>query len=183
MSNQRKQIILNEITFWKQNKLLPEHYCDFLMTLYTEGEHEDKIIGNARDAVKAQEKRKGRAWLYIVPLLSMAIVTLTFLIDTVLLIAIPASILAIVLAVMGVRFLKENDLLGPVLQLCAAMILLGVSLRVCLTYFEGNNIALYATLIGNCILWLIAGIGLRLVYFTIAGGLGIVAIIVYGGFQ
>ena len=50
MSNQRKQIILNEITFWKQNKLLPEHYCDFLMTLYTEGEHEyEKQIGNARE--------------------------------------------------------------------------------------------------------------------------------------
>lgn len=183
MSNQRKQIILNEITFWKQNKLLPEHYCDFLMTLYTEGEQEDKIIGNAREAVKAQEKRKGQAWLYIVPLLSIAIVALTFLIDTVLLIAIPAGIVAIVLAVLGIRILKKNDLLGPVLQLSAAMIILGVSLRVCLTYFQGNNIALYATLIGNCILWLIAGMGLRLVYFTIAGGLGIVAIIVYGGFQ
>ena len=31
MSNQRKQIILNEITFWKKNKLLPERYCNFLM--------------------------------------------------------------------------------------------------------------------------------------------------------
>ncbi|PKC51915.1 hypothetical protein RhiirA1_482678 [Rhizophagus irregularis] len=40
MPNTRKQIILNEILFWKQNKLLPEHYCDFLMTLYTEGEVE-----------------------------------------------------------------------------------------------------------------------------------------------
>lgn len=37
MTNPRKKIILNEILFWKQNKLLPEHYCDFLAALYTEG--------------------------------------------------------------------------------------------------------------------------------------------------
>ena len=61
MSNQRKQIILNEITFWKQNKLLPEHYCDFLMTLYTEGNQEDeKQMANAKHSVKGQEKRKGK---------------------------------------------------------------------------------------------------------------------------
>ena len=38
MENPKKQIILNEILFWKQNKLLPEQYCDFLLKLYTEGE-------------------------------------------------------------------------------------------------------------------------------------------------
>lgn len=183
MTNQRKRIILNEITFWKQNKLLPEHYCDFLMTLYTEGEQDLANIGNAREAVKAQEKRKGQAWFYIVPLIAMALVAVTFLVEAVLLIAIPAIIVAIVLIVIGVRLLKKNELLSPVLHLSAALIIFGVSLKVCLTYFAGNNIALYTTLIANCIIWLIAGVGLRLMYFTIAGGLGVVAIIIYGGFQ
>jgi hypothetical protein len=35
--NPKTQIILQEIQHWKKNKLLPEHYCDFLITLYTEG--------------------------------------------------------------------------------------------------------------------------------------------------
>ena len=38
MNSQKKAVILNEISFWKKNKLLPEHYCDFLMTLYSEGQ-------------------------------------------------------------------------------------------------------------------------------------------------
>ena len=52
MSNPKKQIIMNEIAFWKQSKLLPEQYCDFLMTLYSEGNHEQEVIGKAKNAVR-----------------------------------------------------------------------------------------------------------------------------------
>ena len=183
MSNQRKQIILNEITFWKQNKLLPEHYCDFLMTLYTEGEQEHASIGNAREAVKAKEKRKGQGWYFLVPLMAIALVAATFIVESLLFVAIPALLIALILVIVGIRILKKTELLSLVFHLSAALIILGVSLKFCLTYFAGDNIALYTTLIANCILWLIAGIGLRLVYFTIAGGLGIIAIFIYGGFQ
>jgi hypothetical protein len=35
--DQKTKVILQEIDYWKKNKLLPAHYCDFLTTLYTEG--------------------------------------------------------------------------------------------------------------------------------------------------
>ncbi|WP_088007992.1 hypothetical protein [Indiicoccus explosivorum] len=38
MEKQRKEMILNEIQFWKEHQLLPAHYCDFLITLYQQGE-------------------------------------------------------------------------------------------------------------------------------------------------
>lgn len=38
MEDQRKKIIVNEIEHWRKNHLLPEHYCVFLLNLYTEGE-------------------------------------------------------------------------------------------------------------------------------------------------
>lgn len=34
----QRQIILKEIQHWKESKLLPAEYCDFLMNLYTEGD-------------------------------------------------------------------------------------------------------------------------------------------------
>ncbi len=37
MDETRKQIIINEIEYWKEHHLLPEQYCDFLLALYTEG--------------------------------------------------------------------------------------------------------------------------------------------------
>ncbi|KHF31219.1 hypothetical protein LR68_00168 [Anoxybacillus sp. BCO1] len=41
MEQKRKEIIINEIKYWKQTRLLPEQYCDFLLALYTEGNRDD----------------------------------------------------------------------------------------------------------------------------------------------
>ncbi|KGX89191.1 hypothetical protein [Pontibacillus litoralis] len=38
MDRNRKNIIIDEIHYWKSNHLLPEEYCNFLLALYTEGE-------------------------------------------------------------------------------------------------------------------------------------------------
>lgn len=38
MDDQRKRTIIAEIENWRRNHLLPEHYCIFLLNLYTEGE-------------------------------------------------------------------------------------------------------------------------------------------------
>ena len=43
MSNQRIQIIIQEINYWKEHKILPDMYCDFLLALYTKGEHETEV--------------------------------------------------------------------------------------------------------------------------------------------
>ncbi len=40
MDDQRKKVIISEIENWRKNHLLPEHYCIFLLKLYTAGEHQ-----------------------------------------------------------------------------------------------------------------------------------------------
>ncbi|MFE7061097.1 hypothetical protein ACFVAD_02945 [Sutcliffiella sp. NPDC057660] len=42
MNRQRKDTIIHEIKYWKESRLLPEHYCDYLLALYTEGEGSNK---------------------------------------------------------------------------------------------------------------------------------------------
>ncbi|WP_404443743.1 hypothetical protein LG307_15380 [Sutcliffiella horikoshii] len=42
MNKQRKETIIQEIGYWKRNRLLPEQYCDYLLALYTEGEGEEQ---------------------------------------------------------------------------------------------------------------------------------------------
>jgi len=39
LDDQRRKIIITEIENWRRNHLLPEHYCIFLLNLYTEGKH------------------------------------------------------------------------------------------------------------------------------------------------
>ena len=38
MSKERIAVIISEIQYWKEHKLLPEEYCNFLLALYTNGE-------------------------------------------------------------------------------------------------------------------------------------------------
>ncbi|MFF5993761.1 hypothetical protein AAGS61_03250 [Lysinibacillus sp. KU-BSD001] len=180
MANQRKQIIINEITFWRKNKLLPEHYCDFLMTLYTGGNHEsEELIGKAKQSVKGKEKQKRQWMLVLFPLLAIILFALLFTIDTVWFTAIPATILAIGTLFAAFYYAKKNELLTPVLYISGALILLGLTVKLCLTYLPKNDLAIYSVLIGNSLFWFLSGLKMKLIYFTISGLLGMVAIIIY----
>ena len=67
--------------------------------------------------------------------------------------------------------------MAVMLQLATALAILGVTLKVSTTYFAGNNEMLYIILIVNCLFWLLSGVMLKIIYFTISGVLGLIAII------
>lgn len=177
MSNQKKQIIMNEITFWKQNKLLPEHYCDFLMTLYSEGNHNEEIAGKSKNAVKNVDKRRNRNLSISFPISAVVILLLLFTIQFEWVVIAVAAIFAAGCLMGAIYFAKRNHLLAVMLQLATALAILGVTLKVSTIYFAGNNEILYIFLIVNCIFWLLSGIKLKIIYFTISGVLGLIAII------
>ncbi|MCM3743378.1 hypothetical protein M3193_04435 [Sporosarcina luteola] len=131
MNAQRKKIIMAEINYWKQNKLLPEHYCDFLLTLYTQGDHEQEI--SATDAVLSREKKK----------VNTRIILLQFL------------------------------------YIVIAFTVLGMSLKLWGLFYDGQMMLLVGLLITNCLLWLLAGRLLKLLYFTISGAAGLILIVAF----
>ena len=131
MNAKRKKIIMTEINYWKQNKLLPEHYCDFLITLYTQGNHEHEI--RAVDAVLSKEKKKINTRVFLIQFLYIFI----------------------------------------------AFAVLGMSLTLWTLFFAGQMMLLVGFLIVNCLLWLLAGRLLKLLYFTISGAAGLVLIVVF----
>ncbi|QCR32915.1 hypothetical protein [Lysinibacillus sp. SGAir0095] len=181
MANSKKTIILNEILFWKQNKLLPDHYCDFLMTLYSEGKEIDhkEEVGHKK-SVMAKEKRNKLLLLTFVLLVSITLLIALFMMsELVWLVSAMVGITAIFLIVLAYRFAKKNDVIAPILQIASALLLFGLSVKISLTYFPENRIVLYALLIINCLLWLYTGFKFKLMYFTISGALGIVVLIGY----
>ncbi|SOC20904.1 hypothetical protein SAMN05880501_11261 [Ureibacillus xyleni] len=181
MPNNRKKIILNEILFWKQNKLLPEHYCDFLMTLYSEGneiEVEEDI--SHKKAVKAQEKRKNVILTLSVGFIAVLLLILLLVIHHyVWIIALLTGVIACVMMISAYILAKKNALITPILQVISALLIFGLSVKVSLTYFADQTIILFILLIANCIMWLVSGIKLKLTYFTLSGVLGLVIIIGY----
>src|SRR5690625_2139447 len=74
MSDERTNIIINEIYYWKQHKLLPETYCDYLLALYTKGSRD--LNQEKKDENNKMEKSIEIIWNFILGLLLM----LTFVI-------------------------------------------------------------------------------------------------------
>ena len=180
MSNQRKQIIVNEIAFWKQNKMLPDHYCDFLTSLYTGGmaEQPDQTV-DAKQSILAKERKAITSKFLIFPLLAIGLlIVLRFVPIDWLSIAV-GGIVGLILSFYGIRFAVKKHLAAPLLHVSGALLLLWMSVQIATTYFVGSNMALYVVISINCLFWIILGSWQKLIYFTLAGGLGIAVIAGY----
>lgn len=181
MSLQRKQIIMNEISFWKKNKLLPEHYCDFLLALYAQGENNgDEQTENSSKAVLAK-KQKTKVILYtIVGLLTAILLASLFVATTAIFIPIILVAIAILsFLYIAIKLVKNKSVMAPLLFVFSALLLLALSFKVWDIYFGDNPLLLIGLIFGNCLLWLFSGLLMKLVYFSISGILGILIIIGY----
>ncbi|SER83027.1 hypothetical protein [Psychrobacillus sp. OK032] len=181
MSVQRKQIILNEIAFWKKNKLLPEHYCDFLTALYAQGEGvEDERKEKYSQALLAKEN-KNKTFLYVILGFVTVLLIASLILDaTAAFIPIIATGIAICLFLyIAIKLAKTKSIMTPLLFVFSALLLLGISFKVWDVYFIEYPLVLIGFMIGNCLIWLFSGLLLKLVYFSISGMVGTALILFY----
>lgn len=76
MKAERRTIIVREIEHWRRSKLLPDHYCDFLLNLYadpvlapkSEEEQPKHLVGKA---IMAVSKATGKQWFYTIGLFTL----------------------------------------------------------------------------------------------------------------
>lgn len=183
MANQRKQIIINEIAFWKQSKMLPGHYCDYLTSLYTGGEVDltEEQVDPSKSILALEKKAAFRKFAIFPVLAILALIALQFLPIKWLAYSI-GIILGIILAVIGVKLAVNKNVAAPLLHVSSALLILWASVQAVITYFPNQNMPLFLVTAVNCALWLVLGIWQKIIYFTIAGGLGVVAIVGYALF-
>jgi hypothetical protein len=178
MNPQRKRIIISEVKYWKENKLLPEHYCDFLITLYAQGKEEQEL--KASEAILLKEKKKINRTIIMLTVLALVVSGAMFVF-----IQYPSVTLSLT-AVVSILFLlvtlqksTVRSRLAPLLYILASFMLLLMSLKLWVVFFEGHIMLLIGLLLLNCVLWLFAGRMLKLLYFTISGAAGLLLIIVF----
>lgn len=164
MDHDRKSIIIKEILYWKENRMLPEQYCDYLLALYTEG-----------NQPKGSSKPK-KNHLYTISLLSLFLIPISvfFLYFTELSIDLQMglSIIFIIMGIIFVYYFSKKGLFYQVPLLVTAMLILLTSVDLTVTIFPEQSGVLYTVLVVNCLLWLLAGWKLKLIYFLISGLLG-----------
>ncbi|AJD91486.1 hypothetical protein JMA_21690 [Jeotgalibacillus malaysiensis] len=172
MDKKRKETIVQEINYWKQNKLLPDAYCDFLMNLYTSGEGEF-------DTIEKQQKNSGKNLVISGVSLAAGLFTVIALIFGELALATQALISILVSA--GIMIVSFNPSTSPLVKILsrilAAFIVLLFSVDIWRTYFSDQIHVLYLIIGVQCILWAIAGFYSKQQYFTISGVIGTIVLL------
>lgn len=180
MNEQRKKIIISEIKHWRQSKLLPAHYCDFLITLYAQGEDQSELEITGSDSVLVKERKRMNIKLIILLSLVMIVSVSVFIFNNYPAVTLGLSAVVVFFFLLyAMRGSITKSKLIPFLYILSAFMLLIMSLKLWTVFFEGETMLLITLLALNCILWLFAGKLLKLLYFTISGAAGILLIITF----
>lgn len=182
MNERRKKIVLSEIKYWKQNKLLPDHYCDFLSTLYAEGEEQETHVVKSSTSLLHKEKRKKKWMMISVVVFSLVIAALMQGMNDEIALLIGGVGIVLLLGYATIKSVKSSIVL-PFIYIASAFLLLVMSLKLWSLYFSEQPMLLIGLLMLNCVMWLFAGRFLKLLYFTLSGSIGLVSIIGFLVFQ
>lgn len=172
MDQNRKKVILNEIMFWKQNKMLPEQYCNYLLALYSEG-NEEQVKPKTRKLPLNSENLYNLLFLFI--MIMMIVITyitdISFGMQTLIL-----SILSVVLLLSFIFYRKKakNRLL---IYITAAFLLLLYSVQINDAFLHGDTFSLYILLLVNSIIWVVGGVWRKKSFFMIAGVIATIILI------
>lgn len=171
MNKNRKIIIVKEIVYWKENRMLPEHYCDYLLTLYTEGN---------RPVEEKESIKKSRLSLLLGSLCLLFIPMTVFLFyftELSFILQMAISLIFLTLCIGGIYFLKYKNIGIDIVISAAALIFLLASVHMVIQLFPGNLIILNSVLIIHCLIWFIVGRKFQLLYFTISSCVGFILLI------
>ena len=179
MNDNRKKIIISEIKYWKEKKLLPPHYCDFLIMLYARGDEIEEEEVKVSHSILSKEKKKQNAVPIVVLVLAALLSVGLLMFDNypILLLGLSAICVLIFLLYPMFNIAIRKSTIFPFVYISSAMLLLVMSLKLWTTFFYEFPFLLIGLLILNCSLWLFAGRYLKLLYFTISGSVGLLLII------
>ena len=167
MNESRKQIIINEIIYWKKNRMLPEHYCDFLLALYTKG-------NGLQDQSQKSRLRKNILLLFIFIPIGIFLFYFTELSLT---LQIVFGFILIIMGILLTFYSAKRGMLFQIPLIMTAFLLLFVSVQITVIHTSDDSFMLYIVLAINCFIWIFTGLKLKQIYFTISGIAGLILLI------
>lgn len=174
MDQHRKDVIVKEILYWKENRMLPEHYCDFLLTLYTEG-NRPKEKEN-----KHSTKRGIRLHYLIIFLLIPSSVFVIYFTELSFILQIGLAAIFIFIGLAGIFYFSKKGISYQLPLYSTALIMLMFSVELISKISPDNQWMLFGILILNCFTWIYTGWKLALTPLIISGilGLGVVSVLI-----
>lgn len=174
MNEQRKATIINEIKYWKKSKLLPDQYCDYLLTLYTEGEPDIEQEPGLKRSLRLRFQ-PNRTLLICIMVQVLFLVTLLVIYFTEFPLGLQIStgiFFTIAIILLANQTKRQTLALTYVYLLEAAVLFFLITIHAVVIIFAGE--AMYIALVTfiHCLAWFIIGWKWKLRFFTIASLLG-----------
>ncbi|WP_102345567.1 hypothetical protein [Bacillus sp. Marseille-P3661] len=176
MNKTRKDIILKEIHYWKEHHLLPEHYCNFLITLYTEGSAEEQHAYNKSYKVKQIYYQIFIS--YIVFQLPTTIVIIYFTELNILLQTLIFTFFVLMCVCSAYYFYSKGGKYAHLSIVIGFLILFFVSNSLVKLYVNTEQ-ALIINVLLNCLFWFVIGVYLRYKYLIVAGVISGLILLIY----
>ncbi|MCF6092783.1 hypothetical protein L1765_02080 [Microaerobacter geothermalis] len=169
MDERRKQLIIQEIKYWQKNKLLPDHYCLFLLHLYS---------GDGNRLVK-NKRRSGivLSILAFVWMIAISYFVINFTRFSIPMQIIVFSIILFSLYISSYYFRTEKPLLTNLLAGLASIFLIGGGILLLNQWGKGQDWLLFFLVI-SCFVWLLSGVIYRISYLFFCGLIGLA--LIYG---
>jgi len=174
MDEQRRQIIIKEIDFWKKNNMLPTQYCDYLSTIYSK-DNEQEVNGKRRRLSTFIEVFIHSLFLIMIffAVVCTFIYPVRFIYQTALFFMMNGIL------VISYFVFKKLDQHPLTIYLTAAFLLLIFEVQVNDYMFNGNITILYIILFINSLIWLLIGIINKMKLFLISGSVTIPIILFF----
>lgn len=173
LNKQRKEVIIKEISYWKQSKLLPEHYCNYLLALYSEGENnvETESVINKRSYIKP-------FIAYTVPLFVPVMFLVTYFTElSVELQMLLLMIFALLSSVVYFFFRKEKQYIHIPAIVIAILLLYWNIMLLDYFHFTGNWYFVAIAIHSSC--WLSVGWKMKWHYFSVAAFISFICLLAF----
>lgn len=174
--NEKQKIIVIEIRKWRESKLLPEKYCDFLISLYTEG---NAPVADSEPA-KAffPTVKKMLITIGLILLLLVLLIFLLYFTQIPPVFQVGSLALVMIFSVAAAFFYQNKDrMYTHVYIILAAFMSFILTVVGTDLFFDNERMILGGAIIVLCLLWILAGWRLRLPYLWISGLSGVILFI------
>jgi hypothetical protein len=168
MDAEKKKVVVQEIEQWRRSKLLPEHYCDFLLNLYQEGEAERQASWMGLNTGKIKESN-WKIWflttaiVVLISFYSLHFNTFPFPMQIA-----SSAVLVLACFVMGARQRVKNPLLSYIFVGIGSSLMLTVGILI----LTGNGASSTAVILYTAVcsvIWMVTGILAEMPIFHFCG--------------
>ncbi|WP_186575761.1 hypothetical protein [Aquibacillus kalidii] len=175
MSDDRTNIIIKEIHYWKEHHLLPSHYCDFLLALYTQGEENDST-----DVVTNKGFNPIHVFFYLTNslLLPLSLLVIYFT-ESNMIMQMLLLIIFVAASFLFYRFFSNTKALKESYSLIIFLLIIFLATIQTTNLIFSSTIYLMILTTIHCAIWFYLGWKKRLVFLSIAAVLGVITLIIF----